>query len=176
MPSSSSSAAVDGNLASACDVCSDATGSLLCCSGCGVKVHPLCYGIKSRKPSKREVWMCKACESDDADALMCIFCPSSTRGGALKPCQTKKNERSRRRDSEQPKGWAHVFCAMWLPPAGFGDVDAFEPIIRGDEVLAQMGGRRCAVCGSSAGAARQCAHSGTEPPQRVQHSHQHSEP
>ena len=112
MPSSSSSAAVDGNLASACDVCSDATGSLLCCSGCGVKVHPLCYGIKSRKPSKREVWMCKACESDDADALMCIFCPSSTRGGALKPCQTKKNERSRRRE----RSFFLVWHGLSAPP------------------------------------------------------------
>lgn len=139
---------------SACDVCSDSSGQLMSCGGCGVQVHAVCYGVKRRPPAK-SVWKCGACLADDEDALTCVLCPQY--GGALKPCQ-KKRETSRRRDTEQPRGWAHVFCAKWLPPAGFGDEAALEPITGCDKVLAERGGQRCDICRKSVGGVRECAH------------------
>ena len=69
-----------------------------------------------------------------------MFC--NQRGGALKPCK------------DNPNQWAHIFCAMWLPGASFGDNLKLEPVTGSKDVLKGSKRRKCAYCQSSNGATR----------------------
>ena len=59
------------------------------CVQCGIKVHPLCYRIKTSPDPKR--WKCSKCKShkyEDAINLECILCP--IRGGAMQRAKISK--------------------------------------------------------------------------------------
>ena len=95
---------------SPCDICCESASGqhdpLLKCSKCGVSVHARCYGVVGTPASP---WGCRSCTSRKRGDRTCAFCGQS--GGALKPCD------------DAPPGssqFAHIHCAVWLPPADFG--------------------------------------------------------
>lgn len=101
-----------------CCVCSDERGwpenPLVYCDGqgCTVAVHQACYGIVTVPTGP---WYCRKCESQERAArVRCELCPS--RDGALKK-------------TDNPGGWAHVVCALYIPEVRFGNVTTMEPII-----------------------------------------------
>ena len=89
-------------------------------------------------------WYCRRCEairkSEAApESIICELCGKGD--GALKPTENKK--------------WCHVLCALYIPEATFGDVQAMEPIIL-KNVQRDRFGRLCSICGKNTGACTQC--------------------
>lgn len=133
-----------------CCVCSDERGwsenPLVYCdgAGCSVAVHQACYGIVLVPTGP---WFCKKCESQERVArVKCELCPQ--RAGALKRTDTG--------------GWCHVVCALYIPEAGFGNVQTMEPILLSG-VPNERFNKTCYICEeqkrdtkATAGACMQC--------------------
>ena len=124
-----------------CDVCAESKDTvedpLLHCQGCALRVHSLCYGFLDKPPS---MWLCNSCDKSSKPPA-CVFCLK--KGGALKRC-------------ENSSSWAHILCASWLPPAGFGCLSELEPITGISEALDAHSSHTCSLCSVREGACRKC--------------------
>ena len=112
------------------------------CSACGITVHQSCYGIQEL-PSQDSVWLCRACEKQEAGKAkpQCCLCPIE--GGALK-------------ETTLPGYWCHLACMQWIPEVTVLDMDRMEPIDRINHIHKERWDFKCSICGLKMGAIIQC--------------------
>ena len=122
----------------ACNICNvedlGIYNNLYECTQCGVKVHPLCYRMKSNPdPHKWKCAKCKLFPAKEACSIECILCP--VKGGAMQRTKISKDGRfykeimKIRKNDEinyfmpeyittmhntiQDCPWVHLSCALW---------------------------------------------------------------
>ena len=138
-----------------CTICYDDANDvdqILFCDRCNVAVHQSCYNVV-KIPSG--AWYCDVCKAGYTKPPKCIFCPSQNNTGAMR----------RTIDGR----WAHSFCALWIPEAGFLNNKTMEPVCSIDRNNHRKGSldriptsvfkTPCDVCGSSSGAILCCSNS-----------------
>ena len=127
-----------------CEVCKDiyseSDNEMIFCDSCNMCVHQSCYGI-SKIPHGE--WYCSPCKSDCLTPV-CLFCMQS--GGAFKCSQQGE--------------WVHIFCALWIPEVGFGNVDKMEPITRIKQIPSSRWALTCCFCQERVGVCIQCSTKG----------------
>lgn len=127
-----------------CEVCKDIysepDNEMIFCDSCNICVHQGCYGIS--KIPKGE-WYCTPC-SNDITAPVCLLCMQGE--GAFK----QSNQRE----------WIHIFCALWIPEVGFGNVEKMEPITKIKQIPASRWSLVCCFCQERVGACIQCSKKG----------------
>eukprot|EP01138_Halocafeteria_seosinensis_P013394 gb/GECG01013680.1/.p1 GENE.gb/GECG01013680.1/~~gb/GECG01013680.1/.p1 ORF type:complete len:1396 (+),score=187.77 gb/GECG01013680.1/:1-4188(+) len=113
-----------------CSVCSegeDSDNPLKQCSGCGMRLHPECYGERDMHPANeldtneqlfQGDFACSACVHRLGEGeVRCVLCPNIS-NRAMKELA----------DNEPVRGWVHVACALWTPNIYFNNPeDLKEP-------------------------------------------------
>ena len=140
------------------------------CVQCGIKVHQLCYRIKTNPDPKK--WKCSKCKSlsyKEAINLECILCP--IRGGAMQRAKISKesnfykNIMKMRRDEEkrnpnlintneyisnfssyQEYPWIHLSCALWNNDVKIDIYDKKKNIKFDEEKILNNYSNLCYVC------------------------------
>ncbi|KAL5257528.1 hypothetical protein ACHWQZ_G012456 [Mnemiopsis leidyi] len=124
-----------------CEVCKDIysepDNEMIFCDNCNICVHQSCYGV-SKIPQGE--WYCSPCKAD-CSAPVCLLCMQGE--GAFK--QAKQGE------------WVHVFCALWIPEVGFGNVEKMEPITKIKQIPISRWSLSCCFCQERVGACIQCS-------------------
>ena len=138
-----------------CTVCYDDANDvdqILFCDRCNVAVHQSCYNVVTI-PSG--AWYCDVCKAGYTKPPKCIFCPSQNNTGAMRRTVDGR--------------WAHSFCALWIPEAGFLNNKTMEPVCSMDKSGHRKGSldripnsvfnTPCDVCGKTGGAILCCSNS-----------------
>ena len=139
------------------------------CVQCGIKVHQLCYRIKTNPDPKR--WKCSKCKSlsyKEAINLECLLCPM--RGGAMQRAKISKESNfyksimKMRRDEEmknpnlinttehinytsyQEYSWIHLSCALWNNDVKIDIYDKKKNIKFDEEKILKNYSNLCYVC------------------------------
>ncbi len=136
-----------------CTICYDdanAVDNIIFCDRCNISVHQSCYNIPKIPPDS---WYCDTCSAGFDEPPKCIFCPNKGNIGAMR----------RTHDGR----WAHSFCALWIPEAGFLHTKNMEPICSIDKSNHRKGSldripnglfnECCGVCGQTDGAVMFCS-------------------
>jgi len=112
------------------------------CDRCDMKVHVECYGFQS-VPDVR--WFCATCdEGGTSYRPPCKFCPVMDYGLPMKPVKGG--------------GWAHVFCASWIPEADF--TSDLRYVSNANKIDKDRWKLKCGVCRLQQGACIQCCAKG----------------
>eukprot|EP00116_Pleurobrachia_bachei_P004087 sb/3464349/ len=124
-----------------CDVCKDVysepDNEMIFCDSCNICVHQGCYGITNVPTGE---WFCAPCKAR-CPTPVCLLCLHGE--GAFKA--TSNGE------------WVHVFCALWIPEVGFGNVEKMEPITRIKQIHPSRWAGSCSFCQEKVGACIQCS-------------------
>lgn len=134
-----------------CAVCldnSDPSTSLFC-YGCGVNIHPQCYGIDTddiKNPFGSYKWFCDPC-SNSLNPLVssnykCSLC------GMYNEDEIVKAGLKRTSDGK----WVHVLCALFNDHIKFGNLATLQPIVGLSSAIAAKyrngdNIKQCDVCG-----------------------------
>lgn len=110
---------------------------ILCCNGCHVRVHMLCYGVKTYKNK----WKCSPCVAESSDPY-CKLCLQY--GGAFK--KTSNGH------------WAHVVCGLFIEGVNFGSKVRMEPI-NISNIPEKCYNKLCEFCFNSDGVCCSCSYS-----------------
>ena len=164
---------IDDEYATKCFVCNNGDLNLLQyyyeCEQCGIRVHPLCYGIKAKEI--RKSWRCDKCKEmtpHEVINLECILCP--IKGGALKKFNTQKNpeiyqkvinirNKNRRffqtnnstiipnaNNKNEECAWVHLSCALWNKDIKFGNYELKTNIFFDNENIYNNYNSLCDIC------------------------------
>ena len=127
-----------------CEVCKDIysepDNEMIFCDNCNICVHQSCYGVPKIPHGE---WYCTPCKAD-CSAPVCLLCMQGD--GAFKHAQQGE--------------WVHVFCALWIPEVGFGNVEKMEPITKIKQIPASRWSLSCCFCQERVGACIQCSTKG----------------
>ena len=127
-----------------CEVCKDIysepDNEMIFCDNCNICVHQSCYGVP--KIPKGE-WYCAPCKAD-CSTPVCLLCMQGE--GAFKLAQQGE--------------WVHIFCALWIPEVGFGNIEKMEPITKIKQIPTNRWSLSCCFCQERVGACIQCSMKG----------------
>ena len=139
------------------------------CVQCGIKVHQLCYRIKTNPDPKK--WKCSKCKvlsSKEANNLECLLCP--IRGGAMQRAKISKDSyfyktiMSIRKNEEknnpnlisyagyinvsayQEYPWVHLSCALWNNDVKLDIYDKKKNIRFDEDKIIKNYSNLCYVC------------------------------
>lgn len=126
---------------SKCVVCTDPESEdnkVLRCNICNVRVHQMCYGIKTYK----EKWKCAPCmvKTSGSGDPICELCLQY--GGALKKTTTGN--------------WAHVICGLFITGVKFENKKKMEPI-NISKIPDECRNKLCEFCLNDDGASCLCS-------------------
>lgn len=125
-----------------CSVCSEAgtcENPITSCTGCGLNVHILCYGIQSDDLNLHN-WKCSPCQRGVSEIIICELCQQFN--GAFKQSVCGK--------------WVHVICALFTDGVRFKDIMHMEPIDIAKVVNAKSQ-KTCAFCLKASGFCCRCS-------------------
>lgn len=125
-----------------CSVCSEAgtcENPITSCTGCGLNVHILCYGIQGDDLDLHK-WKCSPCQRGISELIICELCQQFN--GAFKQSVCGK--------------WVHVICALFTDGVRFKDVMQMEPIDIA-KVLSSKSQKTCAFCLKASGCCCRCS-------------------
>lgn len=124
-----------------CEVCKDIysepDNEMIFCDSCNICVHQSCFGISTIPQGD---WLCSPCKANCLTPV-CLLCMQG--GGAFK--STLQGE------------WVHIFCALWIPEVGFGNVEKMAPITRIKQIPASRWSLTCCFCQERVGTCIQCS-------------------
>lgn len=111
-----------------CAVClgnSDANTALFC-YGCGIMIHPQCYGVdmdEVKNPFGSYKWYCDPC-SNDLNPLVssnykCALCGMHNDDEIIKTGLKRTNDGK----------WVHVLCALFNKSVKFSNIQTLQPVI-----------------------------------------------
>ena len=156
----------------ACNVCNvedlGIYNNLYECIQCGIRVHQLCYRIKtSPDPQKWKCSKCKSFSSKDANNIECILCPVT--GGAMQRTKISKDSnfykeimKFRKDDSKnnynynqenitidnehQDYPWIHLSCALSNSDVKIDIFDKKKHIKFDEKNIIQNYNSKCYIC------------------------------
>ena len=124
-----------------CEVCKDiyseTDNEMIFCDICNICVHQSCYGIPKIPQGD---WHCSPCKAN-CSTPVCLLCMQGE--GAFK--STVQGE------------WVHIFCALWIPEVGFGNVEKMAPITKIKQIPASRWSLTCSFCQERVGTCIQCS-------------------
>ena len=140
------------------------------CVQCGIKVHQLCYRIKTNPDPRR--WKCSKCKilsCTEANNLQCILCPC--RGGAMQRAKISKespfykkiisirskeenklsnplthSDHHKKSESNQEYPWIHLSCALWNNDVKIDIYDKKKNIKFDEENILKNYNNLCHIC------------------------------
>lgn len=121
-----------------CSVCTDLEtpeNCILTCTGCGIKVHMLCYGVERFK----ENWKCSPCSRGKKNRS-CKLCLEN--GEAMKPTVCGN--------------WVHVICALFTDGVIIVDVNRMDPVDISQVSKSKLN-KTCSFCEKTQGFCCLCA-------------------
>ena len=154
----------------ACNICNiedlGIYNNLYECNQCGIRVHPLCYRMKSNPdPHKWKCAKCKLFSAKDALNIECILCPN--KGGAMQRTKISKDSRFykeimkiRKQDeinnfypeyitihnTIQDSPWVHLSCALWNNDVKIDIYDKKKGIKFEENNILQKYSSLCLIC------------------------------
>lgn len=132
-----------------CSLCSETgicANKVIKCAGCGLKVHILCYGIKTDQYADGNTavkWKCSPCQRGILEPIVCELCHQPN--GAFKQTVCGK--------------WVHVICALFTDGVQFDNAIEMEPIHITNVLNSKRQQKTCAFCLRSVGICRSCSKS-----------------
>lgn len=142
-----------------CSVCSEAgtcENPITNCTGCGLNVHILCYGIQSDDLNLPN-WKCSPCQRGITELIICELCQQFN--GAFKQSVCGK--------------WVHVICALFTDGVRFKDVMHMEPIDIA-KILSSKSQKTCAFCLKASGFCCRCSKTRCQQPIHITCAQAHS--
>lgn len=125
-----------------CSVCGEAgtcENPITGCTGCGLNVHILCYGIPNDNLNLLK-WKCSPCQRGISELIICELCQQFN--GAFKQSVCGK--------------WVHVICALFTDGVRFKDVKRMEPIDIA-KILSAKSQKTCTFCLKASGCCCRCS-------------------
>lgn len=125
-----------------CSVCTEpgtCENPITKCTGCGLNVHILCYGVKTDDLNLHN-WKCSPCQRGISELILCELCQQFN--GAFKQSVCGK--------------WVHIICALFTDGVRFKDPIQLEPIDI-TKIISSKSQKTCVFCLKASGFCCRCS-------------------